>query len=378
MDSSNNNSNTDPNINPNTETAADPNINPNPETTTDTNVNADTDTEPIAELSLGTSLYLVAIAMRNITIIAGAKSVNAIINTIAKLTISSEDIENIEENDAVVKFRNNLNKMYLIVKDSESKEAIKNAIQSLGTIIEIFFTNLRKPLANSFGEIMNAVFDSYEQVLESGMESVVNIIRMIPIFGDGVIIMENLIKMVKAATATGSAALQTASSVSGALYEAGEKTADNEDFKKSTSGLYESNKNIFDKFKTKFNEAKQKVAKNATELKDRINEQAKQLQDEDTEKFIKQSKAKINKKIEKVRVNVKNLGTSAKTAIKKNTNTARSVAAVIRSEANKKTNNFRENVGTKFDGFKKKVVEETRRRDEYKRRREEKKLGLVS
>ena len=363
MDSSNNNSNTDPNINPNTETAADPNINPNPETTTDTNVNADTDTEPIAELSLGTSLYLVAIAMRNITIIAGAKSVNAIINTIAKLTISSEDIENIEENDAVVKFRNNLNKMYLIVKDSESKEAIKNAIQSLGTIIEIFFTNLRKPLANSFGEIMNAVFDSYEQVLESGMESVVNIIRMIPIFGDGVIIMENLIKMVKAATATGSAALQTASSVSGALYEAGEKTADNEDFKKSTSELYESNKNIFDKFKTKFNEAKQKVAKNATELKDRINEQAKQLQDEDTEKFIKQSKAKINKKIEKVRVNVKNLGTSAKTAIKKNTNTARSVAAVIRSEANNKTNNFRD-----------KVIKETERRDEEKKRN----LGLVS
>ena len=357
MDSSNNNSNTDPNINPNTETAADPNINPNPETTTDTNVNADTDTEPIAELSLGTSLYLVAIAMRNITIIAGAKSVNAIINTIAKLTISSEDIENIEENDAVVKFRNNLNKMYLIVKDSESKEAIKNAIQSLGTIIEIFFTNLRKPLANSFGEIMNAVFDSYEQVLESGMESVVNIIRMIPIFGDGVIIMENLIKMVKAATATGSAALQTASSVSGALYEAGEKTADNEDFKKSTSELYESNKNIFDKFKTKFNEAKQKVAKNATELKDRINEQAKQLQDEDIEKFIKQSKAKINKKIEKVRVNVKNLGTSAKTAIKKNTNTARSVAAVIRSEANKKTKNFRD-----------KVIKETERRDEEKKR----------
>ena len=363
MDSSNNNSNTDPNINPNTETAADPNINPNPETTTDTNVNADTDTEPIAELSLGTSLYLVAIAMRNITIIAGAKSVNAIINTIAKLTISSEDIENIEENDAVVKFRNNLNKMYLIVKDSESKEAIKNAIQSLGTIIEIFFTNLRKPLANSFGEIMNAVFDSYEQVLESGMESVVNIIRMIPIFGDGVIIMENLIKMVKAATATGSAALQTASSVSGALYEAGEKTADNEDFKKSTSELYESNKNIFDKFKTKFNEAKQKVAKNATELKDRINEQAKQLQDEDIEKFIKQSKAKINKKIEKVRVNVKNLGTSAKTAIKKNTNTARSVAAVIRSEANKKTKNFRD-----------KVIKETERREEEKKRN----LGLVS
>jgi hypothetical protein len=355
MVSSNNNSNTDPNINP------------NPETTTDTNVNADTDTEPIAELSLGTSLYLVAIAMRNITIIAGAKSVNAIINTIAKLTISSEDIENIEENDAVVKFRNNLNKMYLIVKDSESKEAIKNAIQSLGTIIEIFFTNLRKPLANSFGEIMNAVFDSYEQVLESGMESVVNIIRMIPIFGDGVIIMENLIKMVKAATATGSAALQTASSVSGALYEAGEKTADNEDFKKSTSELYESNKNIFDKFKTKFNEAKQKAAKNATELKDRINEQAKQLQDGDTKKFIERSKAKINEKKEKFREKVKKIRTSAKTAIKKNTNTARSAAAVIRSEANNITKNFRD-----------KVAEEMERREEEKRRREERNLGLVS
>jgi len=149
----------------------------------------------------------------NLALIFGSVGVEAIVNNIAKVVLNTDDLNNIDQNTAIHNLKQKLDKLASITKDPKTREAFGKASAAIGDIFLIFVEHANEPMMKIGERATKISFHILTIMFSQAMETLEDSLMLIPIFGDGYMIMNNMIGMAGSAASIGQGSMKVGNDI---------------------------------------------------------------------------------------------------------------------------------------------------------------------
>jgi hypothetical protein len=159
----------------------------------------------------------------NLALIFGTIGVRNIVNYIAKVALNTDDISEIDKDEAIVNLKEKLGKLETIVKDPQSKEAFGKASAAIGELAAIFIEEAQGPLMQVGEKAVLIGLHTFTVAFEQTMKTMEDSIKLIPIFGEGYMIVENMIDISQSASSISQGVMRYYSDIMNAYTEISDK-----------------------------------------------------------------------------------------------------------------------------------------------------------
>lgn len=159
----------------------------------------------------------------NLALIFGTIGVRNIVNYIAKIALNTDDISEIDNDEAIVNLKEKLGKLETIVKDPQSKEAFGKASAAIGELASIFIEEAQGPLMQVGEKAILIGLHTFTIGFEQTMKTMEDSIKLIPIFGEGYMIVENIIDISQSASSVSQGVMRYYSDIMNAYTEISDK-----------------------------------------------------------------------------------------------------------------------------------------------------------
>ena len=174
-----------------------------------------------------------------LALIFGSLGARTIVNYMGKVILQTDNIENEDQVELIKKLKGTLAKLSSVAKDEKVKEAFNNAMKSLGSIFAIFLEHSRGPMFTLGGEIaafnLHILMLMYEQMISTIDDS----IKLVPILGDGYMIVSNLMSFTSSATNAISTTMQLTDDLYETFADIKTKVIGDQDFNKEKDNYME-------------------------------------------------------------------------------------------------------------------------------------------
>lgn len=226
----------------------------------------------------------------NLALIFGSVGVETIINHIAKVVLNTEDLDSIDEDEAINNLKKKLDKLASITKNPKTREAFGKASAAIGDIFLIFVEHANEPMMKVGERATKISFHILTVMFNQAIQTLEDSLMLIPIFGNGYMILQNVADMAGSATSIGQGTMRYYSDIAQAYSEISDSVSGDESLDESKTTLKESLKDIWESFKEAVNET--------TELNENyIAEYADTPEDKNTQKLLaKEREAAENSK----------------------------------------------------------------------------------
>lgn len=226
----------------------------------------------------------------NLALIFGSVGVETIINHIAKVVLNTEDLDSIDEDEAINNLKKKLDKLASITKNPKTREAFGKASKAIGDIFLIFVEHANEPMMKVGERATKISFHILTIMFNQAIQTLEDSLMLIPIFGNGYMILQNVADMAGSATTIGQGTMRYYSDIAQAYSEISDSVSGDESLDESKTTLKESLKDIWESFKEAVNET--------TELNEKyIAEYADTPEDKNTQKLLaKEREAAENSK----------------------------------------------------------------------------------
>ena len=159
----------------------------------------------------------------NLALIFGTIGVRNIVNYIAKVALNTDDISEIDKDEAIVNLKEKLGKLETIVKDPQSKEAFGKASLAISELAAIFIEEAQGPLMQVGEKAVLIGLHTFTVAFEQTMKTMEDSIKLIPIFGEGYMIVENMIDISQSASSISQGVMRYYSDIMNAYTEISDK-----------------------------------------------------------------------------------------------------------------------------------------------------------
>ena len=190
----------------------------------------------------------------NIALIFGSVGVEAIVNNIAKVVLNTDDLNNIDQNTAIHNLKQKLDKLASITKDPKTREAFGKASAAIGDIFLIFVEHANEPMMKIGERATKISFHILTIMFSQAMETLEDSLMLIPIFGDGYMIMNNMIGMAGSAASIGQGSMKVGNDIFDAYGTISDSISGDESIGEHKSTLKDSLNEIWAAFKQSVDE----------------------------------------------------------------------------------------------------------------------------
>ena len=180
----------------------------------------------------------------NLALIFGTVGVKNIVDYIGKTVLNTDDLSTVSQDAAITELKDKLDKVESIVKDEETKKAFGKASKALGELVSVFISEAKEPLTNVAGKLSLVGLQSMTVLFEQSMNSLEDAITLIPMLGDGYVILQNMIDISKSASNTSQGFMKVASDVSDMYKGVSENLGINSEYSENKLDLTEALKDI--------------------------------------------------------------------------------------------------------------------------------------
>ena len=180
----------------------------------------------------------------NLALIFGTVGVKNIVDYIGKVVLNTDDLSTVNQDAAISELKDKLDKVESIVKDEETKKAFGKASKALGELVSVFVSEAKEPLTNVAGKLSLVGLQSMTVLFEQSMNSLEDAITLIPMLGDGYVILQNMIDVSKSASNTSQGYMRVASDVSDLYKDVSESLGINPEYSENKLDLTEALKDI--------------------------------------------------------------------------------------------------------------------------------------
>lgn len=190
----------------------------------------------------------------NLALIFGSVGVEAIVNHIAKVVLNTDDLDNINEDEAINNLKQKLEKLSSITKNPKTREAFAKASAAIGDIFLIFVEHANEPMMKIGERATKISFHVLTIMFNQAMETLEDSLMLIPIFGEGYMIVQNMMDMAGSAASIGQGTMRYYSDIADAYGEISDGISGDESIGEHKNTLKESLKEIWESFKQAANE----------------------------------------------------------------------------------------------------------------------------
>jgi len=190
----------------------------------------------------------------NLALIFGSVGVEAIVNNIAKVVLNTDDLNNIDQNTAIHNLKQKLDKLASITKDPKTREAFGKASAAIGDIFLIFVEHANEPMMKIGERATKISFHILTIMFSQAMETLEDSLMLIPIFGDGYMIMNNMIGMAGSAASIGQGSMKVGNDIFDAYGTISDSISGDESIGEHKSTLKDSLNEIWAAFKQSVDE----------------------------------------------------------------------------------------------------------------------------
>jgi hypothetical protein len=190
----------------------------------------------------------------NLALIFGSVGVEAIVNNIAKVVLNTDDLNNIDQNTAIHNLKQKLDKLASITKDPKTREAFGKASAAIGDIFLIFVEHANEPMMKIGERATKISFHILTIMFSQAMETLEDSLMLIPIFGDGYMIMNNMISMAGSAASIGQGSMKVGNDIFDAYGTISDSISGDESIGEHKSTLKDSLNEIWAAFKQSVDE----------------------------------------------------------------------------------------------------------------------------
>jgi len=180
----------------------------------------------------------------NLALIFGTIGVRNIVNYVAKVALNTDDISELDKDEAIVNLKEKIGKLESIVKDPQSKEAFGKASNAIGELASIFMEEAQQPLMHVGEKAVLIGLHTFTIAFEQSMKTMEDAIKLIPIFGEGYMIVENIIDISQSASSVSQGVMKYYSDMMNAYIEISDKMGLNPNVGESKSKFIDAMKDI--------------------------------------------------------------------------------------------------------------------------------------
>tara|TARA_B100000886_G_scaffold273238_1_gene197159 strand:- start:2171 stop:3244 length:1074 start_codon:yes stop_codon:yes gene_type:complete len=191
----------------------------------------------------------------NLGLIFGSIGVKKIIDYIAKLALNTDDLSSLDKDEAIGELTETLNKVQSVVKDEKTKEAFGRASSALGELVSVFMEEAQEPFMKVGERAVIIGLHSLTVMFQQAMGSLEDAFKLVPILGDGYIILENVVSMSKSSANVGQGVMKYYSDLASAYSEISESLGVNSEASEQKTNLMDALKDIQKIIKESMNEA---------------------------------------------------------------------------------------------------------------------------
>ena len=210
----------------------------------------------------GYSIKRLITSYYNLALIFGSVGVEHIVNYIGRIVLDTDDLSSIDKDEAIVNLKDKMNKFQSIVKDEKTKDAFRKASQSINEIAAIFMEEAQEPMMRIGERAVKIGIHTLQIMLKQSLDSLEDSIKLIPIFGEGYTIVQNMIDMGSSASSIGQGYMKYYSDLSSAYGEISDGLGGNPDYSEGKESLKEAFKDL----KNIFQEIMKKTTDEANDL----------------------------------------------------------------------------------------------------------------
>ena len=191
----------------------------------------------------------------NLGLIFGSIGVKKIIDYIAKLALNTDDLSSLDKDEAIGELTETLNKVQSVVKDEKTKEAFGRASGALGELVSVFMEEAQGPFMKVGEKAVIVGLHTLTIMFQQAMGSLEDAFKLVPILGDGYIILENIVSMGKSSSTVGQGVMKYYSDLASAYSEISESLGVNPEASEQKTNLMDALKDIQKIIKESMNEA---------------------------------------------------------------------------------------------------------------------------
>jgi hypothetical protein len=190
----------------------------------------------------------------NLALIFGSVGVETIVNHIAKVVLNANDLNDIDEDKAIHNLKQKLDKLASITKNPKTREAFGKASAAIGDIFLIFVEHANEPMMKIGERATKISFHILTIMFSQAMETLEDSLMLIPIFGDGYMIMNNMIGMAGSAASIGQGSMKVGNDIFDAYGTISDSISGDESIGEHKSTLKDSLNEIWAAFKQSVDE----------------------------------------------------------------------------------------------------------------------------
>ena len=209
----------------------------------------------------------------NLALIFGSVGVETIVNHIGKVVLNTDDLSSVDKDEAILNLQKKLDKLSSITKDPKTRELFGKASKAIGDIVLIFVEHANEPMMQVGERATKIGFHMLTIMASQAISTMEDSVKLIPIFGDGYMILQNMIDMSGSAVSVGQGTMRYYSDLANAYTEISDSLGKDEKYSEDKQTLREVMKEIYDEILKKMedatNEANNFTAAYADTIEDR-------------------------------------------------------------------------------------------------------------
>ena len=224
----------------------------------------------------------------NLALIFGSVGVETIVNHIGKVVLNTDDLSSVDKDEAILNLQKKLDKLSSITKDPKTRELFGKASKAIGDIVLIFVEHANEPMMQVGERATKIGFHMLTIMASQSISTMEDSVKLIPIFGDGYMILQNMIDMSGSAVSVGQGTMRYYSDLANAYTEISDSLGKDEKYSEDKQTLREVMKEIYDEILKKMEDATNEANNFTSDYADTIEDKKTQ---EDQKGRIKEAQA---------------------------------------------------------------------------------------
>lgn len=220
----------------------------------------------------------------NLALIFGSVGVETIVNHIGKIVLNTDDLSSIDKDEAILNLQKKLDKLSSITKDPKMRELFGKASRAIGDIVLIFVEHANEPMMQVGDRATKIGFRMLTIMASQAISTMEDSVKLIPIFGDGYMILQNMIDMSGSAVSVGQGTMRYYSDLANAYTEISDSLGKDEKYSEDKETLRDVLKEIYNEILIKMDEATNQANNDIADYARTLDDEAFQTSEEERRK----------------------------------------------------------------------------------------------
>ena len=201
-----------------------------------------------------------------------------------KIGLNTDDLSSIDKDEAILNLQKKLDKLSSITKDPKMRELFGKASRAIGDIVLIFVEHANEPMMQVGDRATKIGFRMLTIMASQAISTMEDSVKLIPIFGDGYMILQNMIDMSGSAVSVGQGTMRYYSDLANAYTEISDSLGKDEKYSEDKETLRDVLKEIYNEILIKMDEATNQANNDIADYARTLDDEAFQTSEEERRK----------------------------------------------------------------------------------------------